>query len=215
MIVYMDEDGPYLSWVKHHRNGFVMDWQRQPTNRHPIVHRAACRKIRVAGSKKTHWTTGRRLKACSLELEKLLSWARDESSSSPKFCNVCRPDQEPRPEQDSDRSHQPTRLEKDIVDYVLEIAIIHLDNPHLNYKLAVKDVAEYLGKTTGQIAAAIVELFENGLLRLDKPIAGKSDLQGAESVFPTVRALKTEPAFEKLTERELALELAALNEKED
>jgi len=33
MILFLDEDRAYLSWVAHHRQGFILDGKRKP--RHP------------------------------------------------------------------------------------------------------------------------------------------------------------------------------------
>jgi hypothetical protein len=208
----LDEEGPYLSWVTRHRDGFVIDWLRKPTRRHPIVHRSTCKKIKVAKSKKTHWTTGRRLKACSADLQQLAKWAEQESGQEISYCDECQP-------QTKTRSHRPvdpgqlTKLQKEIMDYVLEIAVIHLDNPEQTYELTVGNVAECLNKTTGQITGALLRLIQGSLLRLDQTVVGKADIRSPLRVFPTSQALKKEPAFKKLSEREIKAELAGLDRK--
>jgi hypothetical protein len=75
MILFLDEDRAYLSWVTHHRNGFVLDCNRKPTKHHLILHRAICPEIKHSATKTTHWTTGHHMKACSLNAEELKTWA--------------------------------------------------------------------------------------------------------------------------------------------
>jgi len=215
LIIYLDDDGPYLSWVTHHRHGFVIDWLRPPTRRHPIVHRATCKKIRVAKSKKsTHWTTGRRLKACSDDLGKLLAWAEEESGHAPDFCEICAPQKEP-PQGEETNYNRLTKLEKEVLEYVLEIAVIYLDNLELSYELTVGDIADYLGKTTGQIAAAVLELIASGYLRLRPIITEQTDVGSEQRAFPTSKALRMEPAFEKMSEQEIEEELVGLGGEPD
>ncbi len=68
MILFLDEDRAYLSWVTHHRNGFVLDCHRKPNKHHLMLHRAICPDIKRSATKTTHWTTGHHMKACSLNL---------------------------------------------------------------------------------------------------------------------------------------------------
>ena len=209
MIIYLDEDGSYLSWVTHHREGFVVDWLRKPTNRSAIVHRATCPKIRQSGSRKTHWTTGRHLKACSLDLAKLLEWIDRESDKPVAYCEDCHPQAEPSTEQPAAQAHF-TKLEKSILDDVLESSVFHLDNLHLNYDLRVHDLAEGLGKTPRQIAAALYRLVQSGHLRLDDNIDTDAGIVGEHQVFPTIAALRLEPAFIDLSDAEITRELEGL-----
>lgn len=188
----------------------MIDWLRPPTKRHPIAHRATCEKIRVAKSKKsTHWTTGRRLKACSVDLAKLLAWAEAESGHPADYCEMCAP-QKKRPQGEGINHKRLTKLEEEVLQHVLEIAVLHLDNLDLSYELTVGDIADGLGKTVGQIAAALWKLIRGGYLRLDHSLAAKADLRGEQRAFPTSKALRMEPAFEKMSEKEIEEELIAL-----
>jgi hypothetical protein len=45
---------------------------------------------------------------------------------------------------------------------------------------------------------------------LEIETAQKEDIQGGSRVFPTVRALRMEPAFEKQSDQEIETELAGL-----
>jgi hypothetical protein len=47
MILFIDEDRAYLSWVTHHRNGFVLECAPKPSNRHLML---AAEQARTVGS---------------------------------------------------------------------------------------------------------------------------------------------------------------------
>lgn len=210
MIIYLDEDNSYLSWVRHHRDGFVLEWLRKPTRRCAVLHRATCSKIRDSKSKKTHWTTGRRLKACSLDLAELSVWAEQESGHAVQDCEDCRPRNEVAV---TNAKHgRITKLGREILDYVIESAVIYLDNPDSPYNVTVGDVANCLDKSTAQVASAMLRLIQSGHLSLDKSIETESDVRGKHRVFPTPRALKTLPAFESLSTNAIERELAGLSE---
>ncbi len=149
MIIYLDEDRSYLSWVFHHRDGFVIDWLRQPTRQKPVLHRANCKSIRVSPTKKTHWTTGRHIKACSLDRQKLQQWAQEESGHAVVLCEECLSGASPA---DDERPGYITKLGRELLDFVLETAVVHLDNQDAGYRLTVGDLADSADKTTGNIA---------------------------------------------------------------
>ena len=141
MIIYIDEDRSYLSWVFHHRDGFVIDWLRQPTRRKPVLHRATCPQIRKSPTKKTHWTTGRHIKACSLDRNQLETWAQQEAGHAVVPCQHCLSKEDataPSPE-----PVHITRLGRELLDCLLETAVVHLDNQELDYRFSVGDMADY------------------------------------------------------------------------
>ena len=213
MILYLDEDAAYLAWLAHHHAGFVVDWLRKPSRRRPTLHRASCPKMRLAKSRKTHWTTGRRLKACSLDQAELVAWAEQESGRSPADCEVCAPRDELAPGGTEPRAV--TKLGMDMLDYVVEVALIHLDNEHTDYSLNLGDVAAYVDKSMGQIAAAVQRLVESGLLRVEKNNDSEVDWRSEHLVFPTCEALKMLPAFENVPIGEIESELAGLDHGRD
>src|SRR5690242_80541 len=92
MILFLDEERGYLSWVTHHRQGFVLDSPRKATGKHVTVHRATCELIKRSESKRTHWTTGSRMKGCSLDLNELQMWAQTQTGSMAALCSICTPD---------------------------------------------------------------------------------------------------------------------------
>jgi hypothetical protein len=89
MIIFLNDERAYLSWVTHHRQGFVLDGKRKPTLGHLVAHRATCQEIKSGCSRHTHWTTGSKLKACSLDRTELEAWAMEETGASPKDCPKC------------------------------------------------------------------------------------------------------------------------------
>ena len=89
MILFLDEDRAYLSWVTHHRSGFVLDCHRKPTKHHLILHRAIRPAIKHSATKTTHWTTGHHMKACSLNADELKTWAHEQTGANASGCVSC------------------------------------------------------------------------------------------------------------------------------
>jgi hypothetical protein len=199
MIIFLDEERAYYSWVTHHREGFVLDALRAPTHKRPVLHRATCADVRDRrGKRKTHWTTGRHLKACARIPAELLAWSEAEYDDTPTDCAECRP----RETQRKQRAAQTrggevrlTKLEGAIVDCVVERAAIELDYADPDYDLTVRSVAAYVDKTPGQITAALLRLVERGYLRIDGAAAPGKSLAARLHVFPTILALRTLPTF--------------------
>ena len=212
VIFLLGEDRAYLSWLAHHRNGFVLDWLRKPTRKRPKVHRASCAEIKSSPTKKTHWTTGRHLKVCSLDVDEILEWAREESGGDPEWCEACRP-ADPDAASSSPDRHL-TKLGKEIVDYVVEAAVIHLDRNDQDYNVTLSDVAQYLDKTPRQVSPGLTRLVEDGYLRLSDPAGDDGTLKDDCRVLPTSDALRTLPAFSKLPKRTIEAELDSLSEEE-
>lgn len=206
MIVFLNEEHSYLSWIAHHHEGYVLDWRRQPTRQKPLVHRAQCDEIRHAKTKRTHWTTGHHLKACSLDLKELLSWA-EQMGGKPVNCAVCAPTDNAVAA--AQRQQPLTRLGKKIVDCVVERAVIHLDRGDQDYHVTVGEVAQALGKTPGQITSALRRLETDGYLRVPGD-TGTGALTARLSVFPAPVAMRTLPAFEKMSKDRIQAELDQL-----
>ena len=119
MILFLDEDRAYLSWVTHHRNGFVLDCNRKPTKHHLMLHRATCPEIKHSATKTTHWTTGHHMKACTLNAEELKAWAHEQSGANPSGCVSCLVTDPSRP---VDQPIHLTKLDQEILSFVLEVA---------------------------------------------------------------------------------------------
>jgi hypothetical protein len=213
VIFLLDEDRVYLSWLAHHRNGFVLDWLRKPTKKTPMIHRAACAEIKTAKTKNTHWTTGRHVKVCSLDRDELVSWAKDESDGNPDDCELCKPADDTAAVTSASDRHL-TKLGEEIIDYIVEAAVIHLDRQDSGYELTVGDVAQCLDKTPGQIPPALHRLAEDGYVRLNRAAEIGTSLPDRCEVFPTADAMRLLPAFEKMSQRQVQAELENLTEGE-
>lgn len=211
VIFLLGEDRAYLSWITRHRNGFVLDWLRKPTRKKPTIHRATCAEIRASTGKATHWTTGRHFKACALDLTELVAWAREEAGGEPDCCETCRPAADTGGAAPADRHL--TKLGKEIVDYVVEVAVIHLDRHDSGYEMTVRDVAECVNKTPAQISPALMRLAEDGFLRLERPAPSGKPLPAKCKVFPTSDALRMLSTFEKIPEQQVEEELEGLSDE--
>jgi hypothetical protein len=204
MILFLDEDRAYLNWVTHHRTGFVLDCLRHPTKTHLVLHRATCPEIKRSESKRTHWTTGKHMKGCSIDLGQLQTWAKEQTEHDPTFCPQCSP------QLIVETEHHLTKLDRDILDFVLEIAAAHMDDDERPYALNVGMVARCLDKTEGQLAAAFGRLVEDGMLSLmgkKKPGETPSPQCG---IFPTAKSLRTLPFFASLDDSQIDAELGKL-----
>ncbi|MEQ8786802.1 MAG: hypothetical protein RIC55_10910 [Pirellulaceae bacterium] len=213
MVIFLNEERAYLSWTGHHRDGYVLAGWRRPTRKTPTLHRASCGEIKSGAGGRSHWTTGRRLMACAASLEELTQWSNREYGEAPQACTQCRPDAELRLDQlaaSGDGGDHLTRLGKEIVEYVVESAVIQLDHQQSHYHLTVSDVAASLGKTPGQISGALLRLVETGYLRIEGKLTPGKPLPKRRPVYPTAAALCTLPAFAEMSPAELEAELAQL-----
>ncbi len=207
MILFLDEDRAYLYWVTHHRNGFVLDCNRKPTKHHLMHHRAICPDIKHSATKTTHWTTGHRMKACSLNAEELKAWAMEHTGVDPSGCVSCLVTDAPRP---ADQPIHLTKLDQEILSFVLEVAMLHLDEKGGAYWLNVGMVAKCLDKTPAQLSAALSRLVVDDLLM----VAGKwkpGEIHPTKcSLMPTVLAMKTLPAYQDRSDEEIEAEIRTL-----
>lgn len=206
MVIFVDEDRAYRSWLAHHRHGYVLDGYRRPTRQAPVAHAASCELIQPAKGKKSRGTGGRHYKACALDLAELLAWAEAEAEHAPRLCEACRPNEgtpaaEPR---------RLTPLGKDVVDYVVDVAVLCLDERRA-YRLTVGDIATYLAKTPGQLRQSLQRLVEDGYLRPEGPYDAAQGLATRRRVFPTALALRTLPYYQHLPPRKVKAELAQLD----
>lgn len=204
MIVFLNEDRAYLSWVAHHRAGFVLDGHHRPRLSRLMLHRAKCPAIKSAASRRVHWTTGAKLKACSLTRDELRSWA-GELAAEVSHCPECRPELET--EMEHNVTARPSKLARDILDYILDAAVIHMEHEYPPYHLTIADIAACFAKTPGQLANAIERLADGGLVTL----TGLSKSPTRQVVFPTATGLRTLPAFAEEADCALQAELAKLH----
>jgi hypothetical protein len=212
MIIFVDEEHAYRMWIAHHRAGFVLDAPRAHSPKHLVLHRATCPEIKHSASKRTHWTTGNRMKLCALAIDELKRWSAERLDGTPQECPVCRPAAEVI-EVAADASHpaQPrTRLGREIMAYVLDVAVIHLDNQDDEYHLTLADVAEYLSKSVRQLSSAVLRLVEDNDLSIAGSLSPGTPLSARHTLVPTAKALRTVPAYAGLTEAQLQSLIAQL-----
>jgi hypothetical protein len=207
MIIFLNDDRSYLYWVTHHRKGFVLDGRRKPRLGHLSLHRASCAEVKSGPSRRTRWTTGVKLKACSLNRSELETWAVEESGRPMAHCAACRPgiDQFPN---GGDPGHL-TKLAEEILDYVLDAALIHMEHEYPPYRLTVGDIAACFGKTPGQLSQALHQLLDEGFVSMcDRSAAAV--LRPKQIVLPTAQALRTLEAFRQQGEALVMGELEKL-----
>ena len=102
MVIYLNEEREYYYWITHHRQGIVLDGRYKPKLGHLVLHWAACPQVKTATSKRSHWTTGSRFKACALDREQLLHWVETDLELTCTRCPECRSEIEM---PSSDQSH--------------------------------------------------------------------------------------------------------------
>jgi hypothetical protein len=211
MLIFIDEEAGYLAWLRRHREGFVLDGRRKPRLGRLMLHRALCPELKGTG-RRTHWTTGPHFKACALEIQPLFEWAMAETGRSPAACLDCHPLAEVPEHRESLASQRLTRLGENIVNYVLEVAVICLGRENGPYRLTVEEIAECLSKSTGQIASPLGRLVQQGYLTVEPTRSNgqRLSLAGRARVYPTPQALRTLPAFAAQSEEELRGEIGKL-----
>jgi hypothetical protein len=208
MIIFLDEDRAYLYWVTHHRKGYVLEGRRKPRIGHLLLHRAVCREIRSGPRRGTHWTTGGKLKACCLDRVELEIWASEATGAPPQHCSVCQPGSEV---PDGNEPVHLTKLAGEILDYVLDAALIHMEQEYPPYRLTVGDIAACFGKTPGQISTVLHRLIDDGLVALSGKVNAGRTFPAQRLVLPKIRALRTLDAFRDESDEVLQAELRKLN----
>jgi hypothetical protein len=214
MLIILNDDRTYLSWLAHHRQGFVLDARRRPTVRQLVLHRALCPDIRSHNGKRTYWTSGARLKACSLRPGELVDWARHAAGVEPTACLRCKPQQELAPREldslvEPGRGPGLSRLCLRLLDHILDATIISLEQGR-PYRVTVDAAAEAVGKRSSQVATALVRLLSEGYVATDAQLVPGVPWPGDAALRPTSRALRTLPAFRHRSAAHVAATLAAL-----
>jgi hypothetical protein len=208
MIIFLNDDRAYLYWVTHHRQGFVLDGRRKPKLGHLVVHRATCQEIKSTGSRRTHWTSGSKLKACCSNRTELEAWAAEETGASPERCPKC--DFESQASPSGEVHTHLSKLARDVLEYILEAALIHLEIEHPPYHVTVGDISACFGKTPGQISPVLHRLLEGGFLTVQGHVGTAAAFPPKRVVLPTVTALRTLEAFRTESDSTIQDELAKL-----
>jgi hypothetical protein len=208
MIIFLNDDRAYLYWVTHHRRGYVLAGRLRPKFSHLLLHRATCPEIKTASSPRVHWTTGAKFKACSLDRQELEAWAQEETAASAAHCAGCRP------EHDEVIAAEPahlTRLGREILDYVLDAAVIHMEHESPPYRLSIADIAACFAKTPAQIRPALHRLIEDGFLTVQGDFGSSLMLSPRRVVLPTIAAMRMLEAFGDASDAMIDSELAKFN----
>ena len=149
------------------------------------------------------------MKACGLDRIELEAWAAAESGSPMPNCAVCQPDNE-----QFLSGVEPvhfTKLAGEILDYVLDAALIHMEQEHPIYRLTVSDIAACFGKTPGQISAVLHHLIDDGFVTVCGKIANASPIPPKRIVLPTPAVLRTLEAFRDESDAAIQAELEELH----
>jgi hypothetical protein len=208
MIIFLNDDRAYLYWVTHHRKGYVIDGRRKPKLGHLSLHRATCAEIKSGPSQRTHWTTGAMLKVCGLDRTELETWALEESGRPMPNCPACQPESE-HSLNDGEPVHL-TKLAGEVLDYVLDAALIHMEQEHPPYRLTVGDIAACFGKTPGQLSPALHQLLDDGFISLCSQSAAAVS-RPKQIILPTPQALRTLEAFRQEGDAFVMAELGKLH----
>lgn len=90
MILFIDDNEAYLTWLQQNPHGFVVNCDRKPSPRLLMYHKADCFHIQ-------RWE-GRNLtvdyiKVCSNDLQELKKWAEVIIGGEVQYCRSCSPRQ--------------------------------------------------------------------------------------------------------------------------
>jgi hypothetical protein len=175
---------------------------------HLIVHRATCAEIKAVPSTHTHWTTGSKLEACCLDRAELEAWAVDETGIATEYCATCNPTNEI--VADAGGPVHLSKLPSDILEYILEAALIHFEVQQPPYHLTVADIAACFGKTPGQISPVLHRLVDGGFVTVQGHAGTAAAIPPKRIVLPTIAALRTLGAFRSESDSTIQDELAKL-----
>lgn len=206
MIIFIDEERAYLNWVTHHRRAFVMDARHRPKLSHLTLHRASCPEIKARSSRASHWTTKGRLKACASTVEELQQWSAQENQV-PAVCDSCRPQESV---SDDPGPSTLSKLARDVLDYIVEAALIHFEHEHPPYRLTVGDIAACFGKTPRQLSASLWQLIDHGLISVEQRVRHSEVPNVKTVVFPTLAGLRTQATLAQETDAALCDQLSKL-----
>ena len=209
MIIFLNDDHAYLSWVRSHRDGFVLEGRRQGRGGR-LIHRSTCAAVR--SGKRRRWTTGQQFKACSLSLTELVDWARETYGGELACCAGCQPTCEPVEGIVTDKIHEArlTPLASNILNYALETAIVHLNQGSAPYRVTIRDVAHCLHKTPAQLTGAIQRLLAQDLLEVAPLPRRDGRLVELAEIWPTMAALRTLDGYADWDKTDLEKEIQRL-----
>jgi len=199
MIIFINDGAAERRWLKLHHDAVVVEHLRRRGKPLLVVHGASCDRLnKPARRSRDRWLI------CSAEPEEALKWCGDHFSAEPVNCDACGGRVSAAPS-----APHLSRLARDVLDYVLDVAVIHLEPEAKPYRLTIADIAQCLQKTAGRLAAPLRTLQDAGLIT----IAAVPRHRG-EIVYPTADALRTLPYFAAFDAPLLENELAKLRPPE-
>ena len=88
--VFDRDDAAYLSWLRTHPTGLVLNCERHPRAAYLVLHRAACRTINGSPARGRTWTADY-IKVCADSRLELDDWASRQTGALPSPCGLCKP----------------------------------------------------------------------------------------------------------------------------
>ena len=86
--LFRDDDQGYAAWLTANARGYVLNIQRSLNSSDARMHSASCWTITGTPPRGNTWT-GSYVKACSVSLPELDSWARAHANSAITRCGIC------------------------------------------------------------------------------------------------------------------------------
>jgi hypothetical protein len=84
------DDQQYLTWIREHPSGYVLNSTRPPTASYLMLHRASCHTVSGKPTRGDSWTRFYS-KICSPDRAELEAWAKATLGGRVKPCRFCAP----------------------------------------------------------------------------------------------------------------------------
>lgn len=160
MIIFIHEEAAERRWLAAHKDALVVERTVRGHKPHLVSHSADCRHLR---HRRSHGPE--RWLICSTDPAELAAWCASHFAAEPTHCRHCRGETHPAAATEVGRL---SRLARDVLDYVLDVAVIHMEPDAKPYALTIDDVARCLRKTSGQLAHALARLKKAELVEIEE-----------------------------------------------
>jgi hypothetical protein len=219
MLIFVNDDAGCSAWLARRPRSACVEGMRDRTARRLVLHAGDCSRLKKSLGRGAA-TTGGRWTACALEASESIAWCLGEYGAEPTPCAHCShreatqvdgADDDSARDDVDDRNHL-TRLGRDILDYVLDVAVIHLEPDIRPYRLTLGDLAQCLRKSPRQLAGQLERLVEDGLLTVGEPHGRGPDRDETRLIHPTAAALRKLEYYAARDRRTVAKDLARLHE---
>jgi hypothetical protein len=138
----------------------------------------------------------------------LEAWSTEQIGSFPEPCTVCEPKSETLA--NGDGHIHLSKLPTDILDYILDAALIHMELDRPSYQLTATDIAACFAKSSAQISSALHRLIDGGYVTVQGHVSAAGVIPHKRVILPTAFALRTLEAFQRESDSTIATELAKL-----